>query len=137
MLAGWSVSGCWMLKLGICPAVSRELGSWFLVLGSWSFSGCWMLDVGCCSSELPFRGSHTPASAVLFDIVPLQPQSFGRVQHQHFHPNIGWNLSFRQLRYRHHENDRQRHRPDGGLFADDSQKRMAGPKGLQWQPFQI
>lgn len=71
------------------------------------------------------------AGLVVLDVFLFEPEFFGRVQDEHLHANIGGHLGGGRFGDDDHERDRERHTPDGGLFTENAEQRVFGPKTVE------
>ena len=65
---------------------------------------------------------------MLLDVFLFQAEGFRGVQDEHLHADVGGHARGGGLRDEDHEQDRQRHGPDGGLLADPIGKESKNPK---------
>ena len=62
-----------------------------------------------------------PAGLMFLNVFLLQAQLFWCMKYEHFHAHIGRHVFASRLAYHDHQRDRQRHSPDGGLLAEDTE----------------
>ena len=73
---------------------------------------------------------------MFLDVFLFEAEGFGSVEDEHFHAYVRRNFRTGEFGDEDHESDRERDRPDGGLFAEDAEERMRGPELIQIEHFE-
>src|SRR5947207_10746022 len=72
---------------------------------------------------------------MFLNVFLFQAELFGSVEDEHFHADIRGDVARGEFGNDDHEDNRQRHGPNGWLFADDSDHGMVGPERFQALPW--
>jgi hypothetical protein len=91
------------------------------------------IGLSALDSQLIRSGSMSgQAGLLLLNVFLFEAEFFGGVQDKHFHADVGGHAGGGRFGDDDHEQDREGHRPDGRLFAEDAEERMLRPVGIEW-----